>query len=135
MITALYASFLGLYLVIISINVIRVRIKHKTGMMPEKIEELERAIRCHGNFIEFTPFVLILMILAELQNVLSTNALHIAGIALVISRLSHSFSLLYAEPSWRTIKFRQLGMVLTFIVILALSCINLYYMLKFGLML
>ncbi len=49
-------------------------------------------IRKHGNFIEWVPFVLVLMILAEAQG---TGAiwLHAAGILLVIGRLAHPFGL------------------------------------------
>lgn len=49
-------------------------------------------IRKHGNFIEWVPFTLVLMVLAEAQG---TNAmwLHAAGILLVIGRLAHPFGL------------------------------------------
>jgi len=49
-------------------------------------------IRQHGNFIEWVPLVLLLMILAEAQG---TDALwlHAAGALLLIGRLAHPFGL------------------------------------------
>lgn len=54
--------------------------------------ELLLKIRRHGNFIEWVPFVLVLMILAEAQG---TGAiwLHAAGALLVLGRLAHPFGL------------------------------------------
>lgn len=53
---------------------------------------LLQKIRQHGNFIEWVPLVLLLMILAEAQG---TDALwlHAAGALLVIGRLAHPFGL------------------------------------------
>ncbi len=49
-------------------------------------------IRRHGNFIEWVPFVLVLMILAEAQGAGSTW-LHAAGVLLLIGRIAHPFGL------------------------------------------
>ena len=48
--------------------------------------------RQHGNFIEWVPLILVMMILAEAQG---TDAvwLHVAGALLVIGRLAHPFGL------------------------------------------
>lgn len=53
---------------------------------------LLQKIRQHGNFIEWVPLILVLMILAEAQG---TDALwlHAAGALLVIGRLAHPFGL------------------------------------------
>ncbi len=54
--------------------------------------KLLQKIRQHGNYIEWVPLTLVLMILAEAQG---THALwlHIAGALLVIGRLAHPFGL------------------------------------------
>lgn len=49
-------------------------------------------MRQHGNFIEWVPFVLILMILAEGMGT-SAIYLHISGVLLVIGRIAHPFGL------------------------------------------
>jgi uncharacterized protein len=54
--------------------------------------ELLQKIRRHGNFIEFVPFVLVLMVLAEVQGV-GSLWLHGAGALLVIGRVAHPFGL------------------------------------------
>ncbi len=62
--------------------------------------ELLLKIRRHGNFIEWTPFVLILMVLAEAQGAGSlwlhaagSLWLHAAGSLLLIGRIAHPFGL------------------------------------------
>jgi len=54
--------------------------------------KLLQKIRQHGNFIEWVPLILVMMILAEAQG---TDAvwLHVAGALLVIGRLAHPFGL------------------------------------------
>jgi uncharacterized protein len=54
--------------------------------------QLLQKIRRHGNFIEFVPIVLVLMVLAELQGA-GALWLHIAGALLVIGRIAHPFGL------------------------------------------
>lgn len=54
--------------------------------------ELLLKIRRHGNFIEWVPFVLMLMILAEAQGT-SAGWLHAAGALLLVGRLAHPFGL------------------------------------------
>ena len=49
-------------------------------------------IRQHGNFVEWTPFVLILMILAE-GMAAPALYLHISGALLLIGRIAHPFGL------------------------------------------
>ena len=59
---------------------------------------LHERIRQHGNFVEWVPMVLILMILAE-----STGTggiyLHAAGALLVLGRLAHPFGLKANRPT------------------------------------
>jgi uncharacterized protein len=54
--------------------------------------QLSLMIRQHGNFIEWVPFVLILMILAEAQRV-APLWLHAAGALLLLGRIAHPFGL------------------------------------------
>lgn len=53
---------------------------------------LLQKIRRHGNFIEWVPLVLVLMVLAEAQGA-DALWLHAAGILLVVGRLAHPFGL------------------------------------------
>jgi uncharacterized membrane protein YecN with MAPEG domain len=54
--------------------------------------DLLRRVRQHGNFIEWTAFVLILMILAEGMGAPALY-LHISGALLLIGRIVHPFGL------------------------------------------
>lgn len=54
--------------------------------------KLLQKIRQHGNFIEWVPLTLVLMILAEAQGT-DVVWLHIAGALLLIGRLAHPFGL------------------------------------------
>jgi uncharacterized protein len=54
--------------------------------------ELLLKIRRHGNFIEWVPFVLVLMVLAEAQGA-GPLWLHAAGALLLLGRVAHPFGL------------------------------------------
>jgi uncharacterized protein len=53
---------------------------------------LLHTIRVHGNFIEWVPFVIVLMMLAETQGA-GAAWLHAAGALLIIGRFAHPFGL------------------------------------------
>ncbi len=54
-------------------------------------------IRRHGNFIEWVPFVLLLMLLAEAQGA-GRLWLQVAGALLLIGRIAHPFGLKIDNP-------------------------------------
>lgn len=53
---------------------------------------LEQAIRVHGNFVEYVPLILILLLLLELGG-LAPLWLHPMGIALTLGRILHAWGL------------------------------------------
>ena len=73
-------------------NVIRLRFKHQVGLGDGGEDELIKAIRMHGNFIETVPLALILMLLLEIQ-VAMPAILHGLGLFLVIGRAAHAYAL------------------------------------------
>jgi uncharacterized membrane protein YecN with MAPEG domain len=91
MITGTYASLLALLLIILSVRIIAFR-----GMPALKWfafgndgqESLQRAIRGHGNLIEYAPIFLILMLVAEMGG-LKETALHSYGVVFLVARLMH----------------------------------------------
>ena len=70
---------------------------------------LERAIRGHGNFAEYTPIMLVLMLIAE-QSGASATLLHICGAMFLVGRLVHGFCFGFLAHS---MPLRIGGMVLT----------------------
>lgn len=91
-ITALYAAILGLVLLALSARIAGLRGKTKIGIGYEGSDVLSRAVRAHGNFIEYAPIALILMALIELNGG-PAALVHGLGLALVIGRLLHAWGL------------------------------------------
>lgn len=91
MITGTYASLLGLLLIILSTRIIALR-----GMPAlrwfafgnDGQESLQRAIRGHGNLIEYAPIFLILMLVAE-SGGLKEATLYSYGTVFLVARLMH----------------------------------------------
>ena len=114
-------------LVFLSAMVIKGRWRTKVALGDGDDLPLQRAIRAHANFVEYTPLFLLLTVLAEYQG-LAFYAVHILGGAFLVGRILHAYSLLtherYAEgklmayPVWRTC-----GIVCTFTPITAISII------------
>ena len=88
-VTMLYAALLGILLVILSWGVSKVRLRERVSLGAGEVSDLESAIRAHGNFIEYVPFALILLILAE-SAVAHSWLLHTLGGSLLAGRLLHA---------------------------------------------
>lgn len=125
-ITPIYAGLLGLVFLVLSIRVIRVRRGHKISLGDGGNAILLRRQRAHGNFAEYSPLVLILMGMAEVQEA-SFWLLHATGLCLLCGRLSHAHAL---SGESRPFRFRVAGMLLTFAALLFGSIANL--VLPFG---
>lgn len=125
MVTSLYAGILGLLYVAISAYTILGRFKHNVNLGDGGNDDMLKRIRVHANFIEYVPFALFLMILAEVEGA-SETLIHILGVALVIGRLMHSYGVIRVVGSSVG---RSGGMVLTLTVIIvaAILCIKSYF--------
>jgi len=119
-ITAFYASLLALLLLTLSFNVIRLRLKHKIGIGDGEQKSLAAAIRVHGNFIEYIPLALILLGAYEFNGA-DNLWVHILGGALFTGRIFHAIGL--SKTIGVSVQ-RQLGIVITFLVLLILSIEN-----------
>ena len=64
--TAVFASILALMFIKLSLGVIALRRKNKVSLGAGGVDELERAMRAHGNFAEYVPLGLFLMGALEL---------------------------------------------------------------------
>ena len=80
-------------------------------------DDLQTEIRIHGNFIEYVPFCLILLFLLE-NLTLSSNLTFWLAAVLLLSRVSHVIGMKGGQKLFR---FRQVGMIGTFGVILISS--------------
>ncbi len=87
-ITGLYAGILGIIMLILAMRVSGVRMKKKIAIGEGGSLELHEAVRGHGNFTEWVPYLLILMAISE-SNGVSAYLLHSVGAVLVLSRVLH----------------------------------------------
>ncbi|WP_440873914.1 MAPEG family protein [Thalassotalea sp. PLHSN55] len=118
--TGIYASLLGLLFIWLSIAVIRLRFKYKVGIGDGGHEDLSKAIRVHGNFGEYVPITLFLLLIFELNHA-DAIWVHIFGCMLLAGRALHAFGL---NKSIGTSYQRIAGVMLTFSTILLLSLGN-----------
>lgn len=91
-ITAFYAGLLGLLFLYLSVLVIRGRITNKIALGDNGDRHFMQLVRSHGNFAEYTPLILLLLLIAELNGTASIF-LHVAGVSLLIGRILHSLGL------------------------------------------
>lgn len=122
MITALYASLCALLIIKLSRDVIGLRRQHRIALGDGGNAQLQAAIRTQGNATEYIPITLILMILLEWSGAFWW-IIHLTGVALITGRLIHMYALKNTD-----FKRRVLGMKLTLYNIMALSALNIFYL-------
>jgi hypothetical protein len=87
--------------------------------------ELLLKIRRHGNFIEWVPFALILMVLAEAQGA-GAYWLHAAGALLLIGRIAHPFGLKIDNPN-HPLRYVGNGTNILAVAILAIALLRIVF--------
>ena len=117
-ITLITASMTGVILALLSFNVGRWRIKTKTNLGAGEHNELECAIRAHGNLIEYAPTVPILIGLLEYFDANHILVLSLGG-PFVFARIAHAYGLGFT-PEGKSI-FRVIGATLTMLTLLIAS--------------
>ncbi len=120
-ITLTTASILGLMLVWLSIRVINARVKGDALIGDAGDTALLFNIRTHANFTEYSPLFIVILGLLEFHGGNQT-AVAVLAIVFVIARILHVFGM--GETA--NLKFRQVGMVGTFICLVAASAYGLY---------
>lgn len=120
--TSFYAGLLAVFYVVLSMRIVFMRRKFLVGIGYGNEKVLYRAIRVHGNFAEYVPFALFLMLLLELNNT-QEWVLHLLGGTLVLARLLHALGL---GKSAGTSIPRFIGGLLTFSMMLVAAVLNIY---------
>lgn len=115
--TAFTAALLALLLVVLSFRVVfrRRALKVAIGSANDKI--LERRIRAHSNFTEYTPFALLLIAFNEMAN-LSAYWVGLLCLLLLIGRCLHAYSVSSYEERTGKVTLRVRGMYCTLLSIL-----------------
>ena len=112
-ISSLYAGLLALLFLLLSVRVIVARRTLRVGLGDGQSDILLRRIRVHGNFAEYVPFVLLMMVLIEWQGG-SKAILHVIGVLLLLGRGIHAYGLSH-EPELPG--FRVMGMACTLLAL------------------
>ncbi|MBC8077320.1 MAG: MAPEG family protein [Chloroflexales bacterium] len=119
-VTALYAGFLALLAVILAMIVIRLRWRFKVGVGDGGNRDMARAVRVHGNAIEYIPIFLVLMAVFELNHG-QPLVLHVIGALFLLGRVLHAWGLYQSGGSSPP---RMVGTVLTLTLIIVLAVFN-----------
>jgi uncharacterized protein len=116
-ITPLYSAIFGLMFVGLSVRTLLLRRKLGVAIGDGDRPILARASRVHSNFAEYVPIALILIYF--LEN-LGWRGLwiHVSCIALLLGRISHAYGVSQVNEKLR---YRVIGMALTFAVIISAS--------------
>ena len=119
-VAALYAGLCALLLIVFAALISRFRMKFRVGLGDGGNAELSRAIRVHGNAIEWMLPMLLLLLIAELNHT-SHVLLHICGAAFVLARIAHAVGLTRRSGESPG---RKLGTVVSWTVIVVLAIVN-----------
>ncbi|MBW4517931.1 MAG: MAPEG family protein [Timaviella obliquedivisa GSE-PSE-MK23-08B] len=115
--TSIYAAILGLVFVALSIRTLLLRRQLGVAIGDGDQPMLARAVRVHANFAEYVPLSLLLIYFLETQT-RANLCIHILCSALVIGRITHAIGVSQVKETFR---YRVIGMVITFTVIISAS--------------
>jgi hypothetical protein len=113
-ITALWTGLLGLLMLGLAMRVVRARVTEKVIFGDGGSAVLLQRIRVHGNFVEYVPMGIVLLLVLELNGA-RPLVLHSLGAGLFVARLLHAFGL---STSTGTTPGRFIGTILTWLVLL-----------------
>jgi uncharacterized protein len=118
-VTAFTAAIIAIMLLILAIDTVRHRVRAQAAFGDAGDAKLISASRAHGNLAEHAPIVLIMMACLELVHayhplLMGLGALFLAG------RIAHIVGL-YAPVSTKPPLPRSIGVIVTWVVIAALS--------------
>jgi uncharacterized membrane protein YecN with MAPEG domain len=120
-VTATVASVLALLFLRLSWGVITLRRRHRVSLGSAQHDDLERAIRAHGNFAEYVPLSILLLACLELNGA-PWWLVAVPGAAIIAGRVFHAKGIHEPPPNFSN---RVRGMKLTLTTLLALAVLNL----------
>ncbi|MGF7159700.1 hypothetical protein FHS85_001319 [Rhodoligotrophos appendicifer] len=119
----LYAGVLTLLFLILSARVMQMRGRAKVMFGSAGDPDFERVIRAHGNFVEYAPLGILLLLILEVIG--APNILvNVFGVLLLIGRFAHAAGL---AGSRHIIALRGAGMLFTLLALLGLAVSVLFY--------
>jgi hypothetical protein len=115
-ITLTIAAAAALINIWLGVRVSQLRLRHKVSVGEGGNAQVTARMRAHANFVEYTPFFLILLALVELSRG-SKTWLWAVAIVYILGRLAHPFGMDRPAPN----KLRMIGVVITWTVLLGLA--------------
>ena len=122
MTSIVYASFATLLIIWLSLNVIKLRRKHRVSIGDGHKTDLKIAMAAQANAIEYIPLALLLLFVLEFNHG-NLLLVHFLGLSLVIGRIIHAFAMLSDN-----LKSRVFGMQITVLTLVTLALVNLLYL-------
>lgn len=120
-ITLTFAAAAALLNIWLGMRVGRMRMAHRVLHGDGGNDAVMRRMRAHANYVEYTPFVLILAAGIELAQG-SSIWLWVVALVYIIGRVLHAFGMDKDFPS----KLRQAGIMITMLTLAGLSITALY---------
>ncbi|WP_269532350.1 MAPEG family protein [Chitinimonas sp. BJYL2] len=118
----LYAAILAVVFVALTLRTIVLRTRVRVALGDGGDARLQRAIRAHANFVEYTPFALLLLVLLTWGGA-DSRLLHTLGTMLIAGRIIHAVGISQVKEP---LPLRQVGMVLTLSVLLVSAGVLMY---------
>ena len=122
-VTSFYTGLLAILFLIISIRAILGRRDARVSVGDGNDKVLRKKIRVQANFVEYAPFAVILLAMAELQGT-RAMVLHILGLMLLSGRILHAIGLGHTP---QIIPARRFGMYLTVGMIFLAALLNIWH--------
>ena len=118
MVTLFYASILALIMAFLGLRIPGQRGRARVSLGDGGDPELTARIRTFGNFVEWVPMILVLMLMIESFSG-SRYYLHLVGILLVVARIIHSQSLRANGTTKLQMRMRVTSTVITVCTLIA----------------
>ncbi|GMH41975.1 hypothetical protein BSKO_09894 [Bryopsis sp. KO-2023] len=117
-ITSLYGGLLGGAFLWMSLRVANFRRGNKISIGTGGNKQFEHLMRGHGNFVEYTPFFMMLLVIAEVDG-FAGNWLYVLGGLFSLGRLLHAAFFFFRAPMF----CRFYGMIATLLPTSILSAL------------
>lgn len=121
-VTPLIACLLAALYIVLSARVINQRRVSKVSLGDGNDKALLKRLRVHGNFAEYVPFALVLLLIAELQGA-AAWMLYLCGAMLVAGRIGHAIGT-GRTPQIPALRTLGMGLTLGAIITTALTILR-----------
>ncbi|MDH5425538.1 MAG: MAPEG family protein [Gammaproteobacteria bacterium] len=125
-VSSVFSLCFTLLIIVLAMQVVRCRKRHKVGYGDNENIELQCAMSAHSNAVENIPLALLLLILLELNGV-DQIILIILGTAFLLARIIHARGLLKSV----SVSFgRTYGTLFSWLILIIMAVMNVVYAVK-----